>query len=49
MCEKLSYQIIRYFSSQSSCLLLSLEVCKDHYKQENIAVDGNEQLRDALF
>ena len=49
MCEELSYQIIRYFSSQSSCLLLLLEVCKDHYKQEKIAADGNEQLRDALF
>ena len=49
MYEELSYQIIRYFSSQSSCLLLLLEVCKDHHKQENIAADGNEQLRDALF
>ena len=49
MCEELPYQIIRYFSSQSSCLLLLLEVFKDHYEKENIAVDGNEQLRDALF
>ena len=39
----------KYFSSQSSCLLLLLEVCKDHYRKENISVFHSEQLRDALF
>ena len=50
MCEELSDQITsKYFSCQSSCLLLSLEVCKNHYKKENISVGGSEQRRDALF
>ena len=39
----------KYFSSQSSCLLLLLEVRKDHYRKENISVFHSEQLRDALF
>ena len=38
----------KYFSCQSSCLLLLLEVCKNHYKKENISVCGNEQRRDFL-
>ena len=38
-----------YFSCQSSCLLLLLEVCKNHYRKENISVGGSEQQRDALF
>ena len=45
MGEELSYQII----NTSSCLLLLLEVCKNHYKKENISVGGSEQCRDALF
>ena len=39
----------KYFSCQSSCLLLLLEVCKNHYKKENIGVGGSKQRRDALF
>ena len=39
----------KYFSCQSSCLLLLLEVCKNHYKKDNITVGGSEQRRDALF
>ena len=39
----------KYFSCQSSCLLLLLEVCKNHYRKENISVGGSEQRRDALF
>ena len=39
----------KYFSCQSSCLLLLLEVCKNHYRKENISVGGSEQQRDALF
>ena len=39
----------RYFRWQSSCLLLLLEVCKNHYKKENISAGGSEQRRDALF
>ena len=49
MCEEFSYQIINIFSSQSSCLLLLLEVYKNHYRKENINVGGSEQRRDALF
>ena len=39
----------KYFSCQSSCLLLLLEVCKNHYRKENISVGVSEQQRDALF
>ena len=39
----------KYFSCQSSCLLLLLEVCKNHYRKENITVGGSEQRRDALY
>ena len=38
----------KFFSCQSNCLLL-LEVCKNHYKKENISVGGSDQHRDALF
>ena len=30
----------------SSCLLLSLEVSKNHYRKENISVGSSEQRRD---
>ena len=39
----------KYFSCQSSRLLLLLEVCKKHFKKENISVGGSEQRRDALI
>ena len=39
----------KYFSCQSSCLLLSLEVCKNHYRKENISVDSSKQGRATLF
>ena len=39
----------KYFSCQSSCLLLLLEVCKNHYKKENISVGSSEQQREAFF
>ena len=39
----------KYFSCQSSCLLLLLEVCKNHYRKENISVGGSKQGRDPLF
>ena len=39
----------KYFSCQSSCLLLLLEVCKNHYRKEKISVGGSEQGRDVLF
>ena len=39
----------KYFSCQSSCLLLLLEISKDHYRKENISVGGRKQQRDALF
>ena len=38
----------KYFSSLSSCLLLLLEVCKDHYKKDT-SVGGSDQRRYALF
>ena len=47
MCDELSYQI-KYFSCQSSCLLLLLEVCKNRYRK-SYSVSGSEQQRDALF
>ena len=37
----------KYFSCQSNCLLLLLEVCKNYYKKEN-SVGGSEQRRDAI-
>ena len=39
----------KHFSCQSSCLLLLLEYCKNHYRKENISVDGSKQGRDSLF
>ena len=39
----------KYFRSQSSWLLLLLEVCKNHYKKENISVGRSDQRRDELF
>ena len=39
----------KYFNSQSSCLLLLLEVYKNYYKKENISVFGREQCRKAPF
>ena len=39
----------KYFSYQSDCLLLFLEVSKNHYKKEKISVGGSEQRRDAQF
>ena len=39
----------KYFSCQSSCPLLLLEVCKNLYKKENTSVGGIDQGRDALF
>ena len=46
MCEKLPYE---HFSRQSSCLLLSLEICKNHYRTENIRVGGSKQDWDPRF
>ena len=39
----------KHFNCQSSCLLLLLEVCKNHYRKENIGVDGSKQGRYTLF
>ena len=39
----------KYFNCQSSCYLLLLEVCKNHYRKENISVGGSEQRRDKRF
>ena len=39
----------KYFSCQASCLFLLLDVCKNHYKRENIDVGCSEQRRDSLF
>ena len=39
----------KHFSCQSRCLLLLLEVCKNHYKKENISVGSSEQQREAFF
>ena len=39
----------KHFSCQSSCLLLLLEVCKNHYRKENVSIGSSEQRRDALF
>ena len=39
----------KYFSCKSSCLLLLLEVFKNHYRKENISVGGSKQQRDTLF
>ena len=39
----------KHFSCQSICLLLLLEVCKNHYWKENNSVGGRKQGRDTLF
>ena len=39
----------KYFSCQSNCLLLLLEVCQNNYRKENISVAGSQQQRDAFF
>ena len=39
----------KYYSCQSNCLLLLLEVCKIHYKKENISVGSSAQRKNALF
>ena len=39
----------KYFSYQSSSLLLLLEVSKNHYKKENASAGGSEQCRKMLF
>ena len=39
----------KYFCCQSSCLLLLLEVFKNHYKKENISVGSSEQRRESFF
>ena len=39
----------KYFSCQSSYLLLLLQVCKNHHRKENISAGGSEKRRDALF
>ena len=49
MCEELSYQIINTSAVSQAVFLLLLEVCKNHYKKENISVGGSEQRRDKLF
>ena len=49
---KLKYVVIlpeANFSCQSSCFLLLLEVCKNHYSKENISVDSSKQGRDTLI
>ena len=48
MCEELSYQIINT-SAVNQAVLLLLEVCKNHYKKENISASGSDQRRDALL
>ena len=42
-------QLSNLISYKSSCLLLLLEVCKNHYKKENISVGSSEQQREAFF
>ena len=39
----------KYFSCKSSCLLLLLEVFKNHYRKDNISVGRSKQQRDTLF
>ena len=46
MCEELSYEIM---NTTAVNLLLLLEVCKNHYKKENISVGSSAQRKDALF
>ena len=48
MCEELPYQIINT-SAVSQAVLLLLEVCKKHYRKENISVGGRERCKDKLF
>ena len=38
----------KHFSCQTSCLLLLLEVCKNHYKKEKTSVGGSEQRTDRI-
>ena len=37
------------FQSIYKYLSCQLEVCKNHYRKENISVGGSEQCKDALF
>ena len=46
MCEELSYQII---NTSAANLVALLEYCRNHYRKENINVDGIKQDRDKLF
>ena len=46
MCEELSYQIINTSAANQVALL---EYCRNHYRKENINVDGIKQDRDTLF
>ena len=39
----------KHFSCETSCLLLLLEVCKNHYRKQDIGVDGSKQGRYTLF
>ena len=39
----------KYFSCQSSCPLLLLDVCRNQYRRESTSVGGIEQRRNALF
>ena len=39
----------KYFSCQSICLLLVLEVCKNRYRKENTSVGGSKQWKDEFF
>ena len=49
MCEELFVSNYKCFSCQSSCLLLLLEVFKNHYRTENISVGGSEQQSNSIF
>ena len=44
MCEELFYQIIN-----TSAVNQTFEVCKNHYKKENISAGETEQHRNLLF
>ena len=47
MCEELSYQII-HTSAVDQAVFCSFEYCKNHYRKENISVDGGKQGRERL-
>ena len=49
MCQGLSYQIINTSAVNQAVFLLLLEVCKNHYRKENISVGGSKPGRDTLF